>query len=115
MGMKRQTGRAGASVYRSQRWKALRLAAKRRDGWACVQCGARGARLDVDHIKPICDAPELSFDLANLQTLCIGCHSQKTSREKTRRAETGPDRLAWRIFTRDLTSNPLRPLIEQEN
>lgn len=113
--MKRDAERAGAAVYRSMRWKALRHAAKRRDGWACVQCGARGARLDVDHIKPIREAPELSFDLANLQTLCIGCHSQKTSREKTRRAETGPDRLAWRIFTRDLTSNPLRPLIEQEN
>ncbi|WP_197273924.1 HNH endonuclease [Citromicrobium sp. WPS32] len=112
--MKRQTGRAGASVYRSQRWKALRLAAKRRDGWACVQCGARGARLDVDHIKPIRTHPELSFDLANLQTLCVTHHSEKTKRELQRRTETGPERLAWRIFTRELTSNPLRPLIELE-
>ncbi|WP_197714428.1 HNH endonuclease [Altererythrobacter sp. B11] len=113
--MNREAGRAGAHVYRTMRWKTLRALAKRRDGWACVQCGARGARLDADHIKPIRTHPHLAFDLANLQTLCIGCHSQKTSREKTRRAETGPDRLAWRIFTRDLTSNPLRPLIEQEN
>ena len=113
--MKREAERAGAAVYRSMRWKALRQAAKRRDGWACVQCGARGARLDVDHIKPIRTHPHLAFDLDNLQTLCAPHHSEKTSREKTRRAETGPDRLAWRIFTRDLTSNPLRPLIEQEN
>ncbi|MCL6251114.1 HNH endonuclease [Altererythrobacter sp. KTW20L] len=114
MGIKRETGRAGASVYRSMRWKGLRLAAKRRDGWACVQCGAQGARLDVDHIRPIRTHPELAFELANLQTLCVTHHSEKTKRELQRRTETGPERLAWRIFTRELTSNPLRPLIELE-
>ncbi|WP_238473959.1 HNH endonuclease [Altericroceibacterium spongiae] len=106
--MKRDTERAGAAVYRSVRWKAIRHAAKRRDGFACVACGARGARLDVDHIKPIRTHPELAFDLGNLQTLCISCHSAKTKREMDRRTENGPERLAWRVFTRELTRNHLK-------
>lgn len=109
MGMTRENERAGAAVYRSKRWKALRHEAKRRDGWACVACGARRARLDVDHIKPIRTHPELAFDLGNLQTLCIRCHSEKTRREMDRRTETGPERLAWRVFTRELTRSPLNP------
>jgi len=115
MGMKHETGRAGAAVYRSMRWKSLRALAKRRDGWACVQCGAGGARLDVDHIKPIRTHPELAFDLGNLQTLCITCHSEKTSREILRRTETGPERLAWKVFARELTTSPLNPLISKEH
>lgn len=112
--MKHETGRAGAAVYRSMRWKSLRALAKRRDGFACVQCGARGARLDVDHILPIRTHPELSFDLGNLQTLCLQCHSAKTSREIQRRTESGPERIAWRVFTRELTRNPLHPFVEKE-
>ena len=54
--------RPSAPVIRSPRWPALRLAAKRRDDWRCVQCGARG-RLEVDHVKPVRTHPELAFDL----------------------------------------------------
>lgn len=67
-------------VIRSPRWRALRLEALRRDGWACVQCGARG-RLEVDHVQPVRDAPELAFELSNLQALCPGCHGRKTRLE----------------------------------
>jgi len=76
MGVK-QYRRHSRTVTRSRRWKALRLEALRRDDWSCVQCGARG-RLEVDHIKPVRDAPELSFDLTNLQSLCGSCHARKT-------------------------------------
>ncbi|MEM1039396.1 MAG: HNH endonuclease [Pseudomonadota bacterium] len=48
-----------------------------RDGWACVQCGTH-IRLEVDHIKPVRDRPDLSFVLSNLQTLCGSCHARKT-------------------------------------
>ena len=61
--------RHSAAVIRSKRWNGLRVEALRRDGWACVQCGASG-RLEVDHIKPVRDAPALAFDLRNLQCLC---------------------------------------------
>lgn len=81
-------------VLRSRRWKGLRLEALRRDGWRCVQCGARG-RLEVDHIKPVRAAPEAAFDLENLQSLCPACHARKT------RLELGfdplhPEREKWR-------------------
>ncbi|MDR1969528.1 MAG: HNH endonuclease [Burkholderiaceae bacterium] len=72
--------RHSRAVIHDPRWPALRLAAKRRDGWRCVQCGARG-RLEVDHIKPVRDAPELAFVLGNLQTLCVSCHGKKTAQE----------------------------------
>lgn len=72
--------RHSAAVTRTPQWKALRLMALRRDGWKCVQCGARG-RLEVDHIQPVRTAPELAFDLGNLQCLCAACHTRKTRLE----------------------------------
>lgn len=83
-----------AAVLRSTRWKFVRITAKRRDDFKCVNCGARG-RLEVDHIKPVRDAPELAFDLANLQTLCKPCHSTKTKLEVGFGA-VDPKRAAWR-------------------
>lgn len=100
MGMRRRFPDHGAKHRRGQRWKALRQAALRRDGWQCVQCGARG-RLEVDHIRPVKDAPELAFDLSNLQVLCPSCHTKKT------RIEAGfsppdPKRAAWREAVSEL-------------
>jgi len=43
--------RYSARVIGSKRWPALRIAARRRDGWSCVRCGAVG-RLEVDHVLP---------------------------------------------------------------
>lgn len=90
----KQHFRHSAAVTRSARWKVVRLAAKRRDGFKCVKCGARG-RLEVDHIEPVRTHPELSFELANLQTLCGTCHSQKTIIEIGLRP-IDPKRQAWR-------------------
>lgn len=90
--------RYSAHVIRSPRWPALRLAAKRRDGWRCVQCGAVG-RLEVDHVKPVRDAPELAFDLTNLQTLCASCHTRKT-RIECGHDPLSPERQAWRDLVR---------------
>jgi len=75
MGMKRD--RPSTRVQRDRRWPALRQAARRRDDWQCVACGHRG-RVEVDHIQPVRNAPELAFDLSNLQCLCRRCHSRKT-------------------------------------
>lgn len=86
--------RHSAAVLRSPRWKGVRLSAKRRDGFACVQCGARG-RLEVDHVIPVRDAPDRAYDLTNLQTLCVACHSRKT-RIEVGMGEENPAREAWK-------------------
>lgn len=86
--------RAPSSIYKDPRWAVARLAAKRRDGWKCVKCGARG-RLEVDHIERVKHRPELAYELTNLQTLCGVCHSRKTAIE-TGIAPLDPKRQAWR-------------------
>ncbi|MGE0749340.1 MAG: HNH endonuclease [Variibacter sp.] len=86
--------RAGAALYRSPQWKAVRLLAKRRDGWKCRECGARG-RLEVHHIERVRDRPELAFQLDNLKTLCGRCHARVTAIE-TGIAPLDPSRAAWR-------------------
>jgi 5-methylcytosine-specific restriction endonuclease McrA len=91
----KQYDRYSAKVIRDKRWPALRLAAKRRDGFKCVKCRAVG-RLEVDHIRRVKDAPELAFELANLQTLCTPCHSAKTKLEVGFGQEVDPKRAAWR-------------------
>ncbi|MGB3390738.1 MAG: HNH endonuclease signature motif containing protein [Pseudaminobacter sp.] len=76
----------------------MRLLAKRRDGWKCVQCDARG-RLEVDHIKPIRDggAP---YDLENLQSLCPKCHARKT-RLEIGLGRIDPERDKWKALLKD--------------
>jgi 5-methylcytosine-specific restriction enzyme A len=81
-------------VTRGSRWAALRQRALRRDGFRCVECGARG-RLELDHIVAVREAPDLAFDLANLQSLCPRCHARKTRRELGL-PEPNPGRLRWR-------------------
>jgi 5-methylcytosine-specific restriction endonuclease McrA len=99
MGLKRYD-RHSAAVLRSPRWPALRLAAKRRDGFRCVQCGARD-RLEVDHIEPVRRAPERAFDLTNLQSLCVACHARKT-RIEIGLGETDPRREAWKQLVKEM-------------
>ncbi|MCY1126025.1 HNH endonuclease [Frigidibacter sp. RF13] len=97
MGVNRWT-RHSAPIIRTKRWKRLRYEALRRDGFACVSCGARG-RLEVDHREPVRTAPERSFDLTNLQSLCVACHARKT-RAEIGMGETDPARMAWKTLVR---------------
>lgn len=94
MGLKNYD-RHSAAVIRSARWKVVRLEAKRRDNFQCVKCSARGF-LEVDHIKRVKDAPDLAFELSNLQTLCKPCHSKKTQQECGFGNEVSPERQQWR-------------------
>lgn len=84
----------GRAIYRSPRWRALRLEALRRDGFACTSCGARG-RLEVHHREPVRDKPELAYALDNLTCLCGRCHAAET-RKELGLSEISADRLAWR-------------------
>ena len=96
--------RHSAAVCGSRRWKGLRQLALRRDGWQCVSCGARG-RLEVDHIKPVRTHPDLSFELTNLQTLCVPCHTRKT-RLECGHPPLSPERAAWRKSVAELAASP---------
>lgn len=40
-----------------------------------------GMYLEMDHIVPIAQRPDLRLDLDNMATLCKACHSKKTARE----------------------------------
>ena len=92
-------------VTRGPRWKALRMQALDRDGWQCVQCGAR-KRLECDHVLPVRDRPDLAYSLSNLQILCGRCHARKTRIEVGHKALT-PKRQAWRDLLRDMQRNPI--------
>lgn len=93
MGIRSRFAAHSRPVIRSRRWKALRLEALRRDGFACRECGARG-RLEVDHIQPVREAPELAYSLDNVQSLCRSCHTRKT-RIECGHPEPDPERVRW--------------------
>ena len=97
------TRRYSRHITRGPRWRALRLEALRRDGWACVQCGGRH-RLEIDHIEVVRIAPERAFDLTNLQTLCASCHTRKT-RIECGHPVLSPERQQWR----DLLQSQQKP------
>lgn len=48
-----------------------------RDGYKCQICGD-GGYLQVDHIKPWAEYPELRFEMDNCRTLCKDCHYKVT-------------------------------------
>jgi 5-methylcytosine-specific restriction enzyme A len=91
------------ALYNTRRWFAARFMAKRRDGFACTECGARG-RLEVHHVRMAKDHPEF-FDLSNLKTLCVACHVEKTRKE---RGHDDPKRRAWRDLLRGRTDVGIR-------
>ncbi|MEM9899907.1 MAG: HNH endonuclease signature motif containing protein [Pseudomonadota bacterium] len=105
MGLRQEYFRHSRRVCRGNRWKALRLQALERDGWQCVQCGSR-RRLEVDHIEPVRDRPNLSYALSNLQVLCPRCHSRKT-RIEIGLGRPDPKREAWKALVR-------KPIEQQE-
>lgn len=75
--------RAGAELYRTTRWRRLRLIHLAAHP-LCADCGSVGlvtAATDVDHIKPHRGDPALFWARSNWQSLCHPCHSRKTARE----------------------------------
>lgn len=74
-----------ASVYKTARWQALRMAIIAERGFRCEDKGHRRGqvidRLDLDHVVEMQDggAP---FDPANLILRCRACHGRKTARAK---------------------------------
>ena len=84
--------------YQDARWKAVRLAAKRRDDWKCTQCGSREG-LEVHHLIRARQEPELAFSMGNVVTLCRTCHIQETLAERGQLPSSA--RLAWASLLRE--------------
>jgi 5-methylcytosine-specific restriction endonuclease McrA len=103
---RKEFARHSRPVLKTRRWKVLRQIILERDGYACTCCGTRRGRLEIDHVKPVRDRPDLAFAPANLATLCPRCHAAKT-RIECGHKPTDPARLDWRKAVADLaTVNP---------
>ena len=72
----------------------LRIKVFQRDGYRCRSCGKPG-RLECDHVVPMHSNPKQDvYDPDGLQTLCRGCHIEKTRKENERKPSS-PGALAW--------------------
>jgi 5-methylcytosine-specific restriction enzyme A len=70
------------NFYSSAKWLKLRAVFLARKP-LCVECEKEGrseAAAHVDHVRPRKTHPELAFDWANLQGLCIPHHNAKPGR-----------------------------------
>lgn len=79
VGRKRAPPDLVKQFYRTPEWKRLRYAHLAQHP-ACVLCGrsARdGARMNVDHIRPLSSHWHLRLAPHNLQTLCASCNHGK--------------------------------------
>lgn len=107
MAVKPSHARHSKHVTSTRRWQVLRQAILERDGWACVDCGTKRGRLEIDHVKPVRLAPDRAFDPTNLQTLCGPCHTRKTRIECGHPAPIqSPARDAWAKAVADLAAKP---------
>jgi hypothetical protein len=70
----KRSGSSRPELNKAQ-WQRIRKAVRARDGNACRNCGASGdwARLSVHHLLPAKLGG--TDDMANLATLCSGCHA----------------------------------------
>ena len=72
-----------------------------RDAWRCVMCGRPGA-LECDHVTPLQREPGQDvWDMNGLQTLCRGCHIEKTRHENLTRPRS-PQAQAWQALCDEL-------------
>lgn len=85
-------------LYKTNRWKALRLAQLREDP-LCTMCRQQGfteAASVVDHIKAHKGDVELFHDPANLQSLCKAHHDGAKQKEEARgTGAIGCDASGW--------------------
>lgn len=107
MSIRQEYARHSKRVTATKRWQVLRQIILERDGWACVDCGTKRGRLEIDHVKPVRHSPELAFDPANCATRCSACHTRKTRIECGHPAPIqSPERDAWAKAVADLAAQP---------
>jgi 5-methylcytosine-specific restriction endonuclease McrA len=72
-------------------WRFARAAARRRDKYACIECGLSrkdGNKIEVNHINPLVGRGYhygCVHHLDNLETLCLVHHREKTNRQSRER------------------------------
>jgi 5-methylcytosine-specific restriction endonuclease McrA len=74
------------SFLKSYEWRKLRMVVLKKYGPKCQCCGATtkdGETMNVDHIKPRKNYPELALDINNLQVLCSSCNHGKGNWDET--------------------------------
>lgn len=74
------------AFYSTPEWKRLRYDVLKEGNGRCCLCGVSahdGARLNVDHIKPVKTHPHLRLDKSNVQVLCGSCNAGKGNRDDT--------------------------------
>jgi len=80
------TKRQIKAFYNSWQWKRLRYAFLKDKQRRCECCGATaadGARIVVDHIKPVRRFWHLRLDRTNLQVACDCCNRGKGSHDQS--------------------------------
>ncbi|MDE0190753.1 MAG: HNH endonuclease signature motif containing protein [Gammaproteobacteria bacterium] len=87
------------AAYDPKGWREVRALVFERDGRRCVECG-RTDGLECDHRTPVKDGGD-PWDMANLQTLCRGCHIAKTRRDNAK--PKTPHQRQWAALVADLT------------
>lgn len=50
--------------------------------YRCLSCGSN-EKLELDHIKPVSNYPELMFERTNMQILCRECNTRKSNVDYT--------------------------------
>lgn len=105
--IRKEFARYSRPVLKTRRWQVLRQIVLERDGWACVDCGSR-KRLEIDHVQPVRNRPDLAFDPANLAARCAPCHTKKT-RIECGHKPLDPKRQAWREAVADLAAETATP------
>lgn len=64
-----------------RRWRRLRLMFLRRHP-VCATDGCNAPALDVHHVIPRRERPDLAYSESNLQALCHECHSRHTATDE---------------------------------
>ena len=59
-------------------WRVLREEVFLRDDYTCLYCGARGVKLECDHIDPVSKGG--SNETENLATACASCNRSKSNK-----------------------------------
>lgn len=65
-------------LRKTKEYKEFRKEVLKRDNYRCAKCGET-ENLQVHHIKPVKDYPNLVMNFDNVQTLCLLCHSKTES------------------------------------
>ena len=85
-----------------RRWARVRVQVFKRDSYRCRSCGRPG-RLECDHAVPLWrDRNQDPFALDGLQSLCRGCHIEKTVGENRK---PDPARDAWRVLVCEIAGD----------